>query len=146
MSAAEGPGRLYRLLALTGILGAFGVAVLLGNRSARPEIIGGAATFVIAVLVVVVWDRLPERTRPGARFARGHLMTAAFTAICLGGSTFVPAIVQHKTSMQTWIVLPIILAAVFAGIATAERHEDDKIDQDLAAWRRMRPHARPKAR
>jgi hypothetical protein len=145
MSAAEGPGRLYRLLALIGILGAFGVALLLGNRSARPEIIGVAGTFVIAVLVVVVWDRLPERTRPGAKFTRGHLRTAAFTAICLVGS-FVPAILQHKTSLQTWILLPIILAAVFAGIAATERHEDDKIDQDLAAWRRTRPHVRPKAR
>ena len=145
MSAAEGPGRLYRLLALTGILGAFGVALLLGNRSARPEIMGAAGSLVIALLIVGVWNRLPERTRPGAKFARGHLMTAALTAICLAGS-FVPAILQHKTSLGTWIVLPIILAAVFAGIAAAERHEDDKIDEDLAEWRRMRPHVRPKAR
>jgi hypothetical protein len=93
-----------------------------------------------------VWDRVPERTRPGSRFVRGHLMSAAFAAICAGGSTVVPDILQQKTSTRTWIVLPIILAAVFAGIAAAERHEDDKIDQDLAAWRRTRPHVRPKAR
>jgi hypothetical protein len=146
MSAAEGPGRLYRLLALTGILAAFGVALLLGNRSARPEIIGLAGTLVIALLVLGVWDRLPERTRPEARFARGQLMAAAFAAICLGGSTVIPDILQHKTSTRTWIVLPIILAAGFAGFVAAERHEDNKIDEDLAEWRRMRPHVRSKAR
>jgi Na+/glutamate symporter len=143
---AEAVDRMYRLLTLIGILGVFIAVLLLADRSTRPEVIGWEGGFVTAAIVLAVWNRVPERPRPASRFTRSQLMSATFMVICLAGGAIVPDILEHKTSTWNWVVLPLLLGALFAGFVVAERRDDDRVDQDLAEWRRARPHVRPKSR
>jgi hypothetical protein len=131
---------------VAGGVGAFVFAALVAHGARRTEVLGWEGAFVVAVLVVVVWSHLPERPRPGARFSRGQLMTATFTVIRIGGGGFVPHLVENKTSTRDWILLPIVAVVLFVGYLVTERRGDLRVEQELRAWRRMRPQARPKSR
>jgi hypothetical protein len=138
--------RWLRVLAGFGIVGAFAFAALVAHGSRRTEILGWEGAFVIAVLVVLAWNLVPERPRPAARFTRGQLMSATFTVITIVGGGFAPDVVEQRTSTRDWILLPIVLVALFAGYLITERRGDLRVEQELRAWRRMRPQVRPKSR
>ncbi len=152
MNATERPDRseaidrLLRLLVLTGIAATLIAGLLLAGRSARPQVIGWESAFVAAVVVLVIWHRLPAPKGPKARFTRGELMSATFMAIGLGGGGIVTDLIEGKMSAWRWLALPAVAIILFAGCIFADRRENDRIEQDLAEWRELRPHVSPKTR
>jgi hypothetical protein len=58
----------------------------------------------------------------------------------------VPSLVTHGISIWQWVGVPLLLIFEGVGMIWAHRHEDRRIDADLAEWRRVRPHPQPKAR
>ncbi len=152
MSAADHriPGwqRAVGVLAVIGTFaGAYWLSPVFGDDSGRLQILSGATAIALAIIVLAVWMRLPERAGPqGRRFNRTELVRATVSVICVVGAVGLPGILQHGMSLRTWILLPIVLVVSFIGFVVVERREDERIDDDLAEWRRLRPHPRPKAR
>jgi peptidoglycan/LPS O-acetylase OafA/YrhL len=152
VSALDRPGRskavdrLLRVFLLLAVLAVFGLCALLAHGSARADILGGLSAVVVALVVALVWDALPERRRPQARFSRAQLMSAVFGVILVPGGLVAPDIIQHKMSTRDWIVFCIFIAVMFVGLLVAERRDQDRVERDLREWRRTRPQVRPKLR
>ncbi len=148
MNATERPDRseaidrLLRLLVLIGIAATLVAGLLLAGRSARPQVIGWESAFALAVVVLVVWHRVPERERPDAHFTRGELMSATFVAICLGGGGVVTDLIEGKMSPWRWLALPAVAIILFAGCIIADRRENTRIDRDSSSGGGYRPKTR----
>jgi uncharacterized membrane protein YfcA len=143
---AETNDRLLRLLASVAFLGSFLAVILFAHGQPRSEAMAAFGSVLVAAAVVGLWSRLPERSRPKSRFTRAQLVTATFMTICLLGAVILPDILEAHMSTRRWVELPIVVAVLFVGFVVFERRHDDRLDRELAHWRRMRPRVRPKAR